>query len=248
MSCKINFKFIIVIILCLQYVGCAALKPDYVPVGSAAGGVYYVPEDESVDEVSGFQLKYENTIRFKRDLTVTVDSIFARLKSNDIFIQKALLDFVGPIEKLLGQKYNIYLTFPQPIPHDTERKFIVETEFSQWHEYELTDNSVNLLIVQLIDINNERNIFKIRGKVKNAEAEFNSLIPNNVTVRAQLILQMQSRSNQEKSWHNVRFKPNSIKKLGDQFRNDLNRTYYRYLSTKYNAEFDSYDFRGYDEK
>jgi hypothetical protein len=236
--------------LALVLVSAGGVSCSYILAGTSMGGAVEVrgPAD---DATSNFRIHYENWIGFNHDLTVSVDSAFARLKANDKDAWAALRDFVTPAKETLARYGVTYVdepytpSFPRPVPDYSAKKFVLSSyeQYSRWSSLERRPGFApnGFAVVPVIDGH-----YRIRAKIVRAEAEFNSLQTRRVFIKADLIVQMQLKS--ADGWTNVGLDHNNAELVSNQLRKDLNRAYYRYLSNRYALEFTAPDFRGLNEQ
>ena len=217
----------------------------------------YIYGDEAGETPHGFTLEYSNWIRFNRNLTISVDSVFARLKSGDKNAEALINEFVHPAYEILDD----YCTVPEfiegPTPQYSNRKYIITSDYSEWVRILADDSEKILLAVKNVG---KRGLYRCRLKITYAEVEFNSVTPRTVKIKAKLLVELQkipdsidmqkitdSAKLKDSPWINIEYDLDGIKTLGEEFRKDIDRRYYKYLSNERYEVTITPEFKGSNE-
>jgi hypothetical protein len=217
-----------------------------IPSGSGGGSVtHHFPKDAAA---SGFVWQYENWIEFDRELTITVDSVFARLKAKDGDVQRAVDDFRAPAYRVLNDNYGINLVWGSLEADFQSRKFVLKTHGMPWPSDDI-DGAMNRPQSPMLALPASKQMgasYRWRARVAKCEVEFNSLSSKRVFVHAEIFVEIQERL-PKGQWKMVQLNDTAMKTVGDSLRKDLNRAYYRYMKDRYGFEVTSFRFGGLNE-
>lgn len=178
-----------------------------------------------------FELDYTNTLYFERDVTISVDSLFARLLTADRATWNALQDFLRPAESLLNNTYGVTLAPTNLVPDYKNTKFVAQAGYSDWRHLRDSPSSFR----NITKPNKSLRDLRCRTKLVHAEIEFNSLTPRRLFFQVKLIVEIQGLSRAE-DWQYVELDPESVARVGSHLAWDLISSYNEYLKLRYGIE------------
>jgi hypothetical protein len=189
--------------------------------------------------------RYNNEIEFDRELTISVDSVFARLQAEDGDVKAAVDDFRLPAYRLLSDKYGIQLSGGEIEADAQSRKFVLKTENVPWP----LNDDVGLINSPLWTLPASKSLganYRWRAHVVNAEVGFNSLAPRRVSVKAEILVEIQERL-PNGQWKNIQLNDKVVRSVGHSLKQDLNRAYRQYMKDRYGFEVTSSRVGGLNE-
>lgn len=191
-----------------------------------------------------FIWEYENWIESRRNMIRTIDSVFARLKTNDRDIKQAINDFQNPARSVLN-KYRLRLSDGTVEADNKLKRFSLNTNEAMWDSGKLSPTHPLYKIPTTINLGA---MYRWRIDLLDSSVEFNSLIPNRINLSAKMLFEMQRTSSSDGKWVNIEFNEIELQNVGDNVRKDLNKAYYKYLKNRYDFEVTSTSFGGLNEK
>jgi hypothetical protein len=241
---------LLLLMLCVFVSGCGLL-----PMGSGGGSVRTrsteperavgIPSDGPVS----FLVIYDNWISFNRDLTATVDSAFARIKSGDSLERASVDDFFRPAQEVLYELYAITLPPPVVKAVPLERKFTFTSGWSAWSSSKdrFPDSLKGLPVAE-----NQSRQYRWRGRIVTASARYDSVTPNRVYIKAEFAVEMEIQSDRSAtepaSWSVALMASGASEKFGKLLKHDMQKRYYKYVKEEIGATVESTSFRGYRDE
>jgi hypothetical protein len=178
-------------------------------------------------------LSYRNQVRFDRDLTVSVDSVFARLKAGDRDVLALVRGFVAPAYEVLEREWRVRLPESTPQARPASRSFSFASGWSEWTSGTTGDKTVPTTLLPLLgaaagtprlDIE-----YRWRAVITDATAEFNALLPRDVSITAEVILQVESRTPGKGDWLAAGVDHAALEDLARAMSIRVNTSYRQYL-------------------
>ncbi len=194
--------------------------------GMSGGGVARAGR---VAETEGLTTwRYNNWVDVGSDLTLTVDSVFARVRAGDKDIASAMQHVVRAGVDMLRSNYSIALSDPKVRPDASTRSFVIAEGRQPWNEtrYAKPSGEPVLRIFHELPAGTP-----VRWRVQKLTCQlaFNSTAPRRIFVEADLAVQAEYRPSVDGAWVPASLSPVAINEFSEQLRRDMNRTYRRYL-------------------